>query len=258
MSDKSRFGQNVLRLEVTDTTMREAAEWAERNAPEGTLVLAEEQTAGRGRLGRAWISRRALGIYGSLVLRPKVPPAQATLLTLVAGLGAARGIGEAAGRQCDIRWPNDVLLNDKKCCGVLVELSAEQDRVNYAIAGFGINVNHESMPAELAGAATSLRIETGCEFVREVVLDAVLKHTERYYDMFLERGAPAVLEAFSRASTYVRGRRVVVESGDRTLAGTTAGLSAAGLLLLETDPGRIEPVLTGSVRRWQPDHALEV
>jgi BirA family biotin operon repressor/biotin-[acetyl-CoA-carboxylase] ligase len=257
MAEKPRFGQNTLRLDVTDTTMREAAEWAERNAPEGTLVLAEEQTAGRGRLGRTWISQRGVGIYGSLILRPAVPPAQATALTLVVGLGAARGIGEAAGTQCDIRWPNDVLLNDKKCCGVLVELSAEEERVRYAIAGFGINVNQDSMPPELEPAATSLRLETGCEFVREVVLQSVLKHVERYYDMFLKRGTGAVIEAFSRASTYVRGRRVVVETGDRTLAGTTAGLNPAGLLLLETEAGRVEPVLTGSVRRWQNDHPLE-
>jgi BirA family biotin operon repressor/biotin-[acetyl-CoA-carboxylase] ligase len=186
-----------------------------------------------------------------------VAPAQAAVITLAVGLGIARGIGEAAGRQCDIRWPNDVLLNEKKCCGVLVDLASGQDRVEYAIAGFGINVNQESMPPDLAGIATSLRIETGCEFVREVVLDAVLKHTERYYDMFLERGKPPVLEAFSRASTYVRGRRVAVETGDRTLTGTTAGLNPAGLLLLETDDGRVEPVLTGSVRRWQPDPAVE-
>ncbi len=257
MPEKPRFGQNVLRLDVTDSTMREAAEWAERNAPEGTLILAEEQTAGRGRLGRTWISQRDLGIYGSLILRPDVPPAQATVVTLVVGLGVARGVGEAAGRQCDIRWPNDVLLNDKKCCGVLVELAAEPERVEYAIAGFGINVNHESMPLDLADTATSLRIETGCEFVREAVLNAVLKHTERYYDMFLERGTPAVLEAFARASTYVRGRRVIVETGERTLSGTTAGLDPSGLLLLETDQGRIEPVLAGNVRRWQSD-ALEV
>ncbi len=257
MSPKPRFGHDILRLDVTDTTMREAAEWAERNAPEGTLILAEEQTAGRGRLGRNWISQRGLGIYGSLILRPPVRPAEATIITLVIGLGVARGIGEAAGMQCDIRWPNDVLLNGKKCCGVLVELAAEQGRVQHVIAGFGVNVNHASMPSDLSEVATSLRIETGCDFVRDVVLDAVLRHTERYYDMFLERGGPAVIEAFSRASTYVRGRRVVVDAGDRTLDGTTVGLNDAGLLLLETEDGRIEPVLTGDVRRWQPDAAVE-
>jgi BirA family biotin operon repressor/biotin-[acetyl-CoA-carboxylase] ligase len=113
------------------------------------------------------------------------------------------------------------------------------------------------MPAELAERATSLRIETGCEFLREVVLEAVLRNIERYYDMFLDRGTAAILEAFSRASTYVRGRRVVVETGDRVVAGVTAGLNSSGLLLLETPEGRVEPILTGSVRRWQPDHALE-
>ena len=257
MPRNTRFGQDILRLDVTDSTMREAAEWADRNAPEGTLILAEEQTAGRGRLGRSWNSPRGVGIYGSLILRPPVPPSQAPMLTLVMGLGVSRGIGEAVGKQCDIRWPNDVLLNEKKCCGVLVEMSAEEDRVCYAIAGFGINVNQDSMPPELADIATSLRIETGCEFVRDVVLDAVLKHTARYYDMFLDRGASVIIDAFSRASTYVRGRRVVVESGERAVSGTTAGLNSSGLLLLETTAGRIEPVLTGSLRRWQPDAALE-
>lgn len=253
MPTKPRFGQDTLRLDVTDTTMREAAEWAERNAPEGTLILAEEQTAGRGRLGRNWISQRGLGIYGSLILRPPVPAAQATIITLVLGLGIARGIGETAGMQCDIRWPNDVLLNGKKCCGVLVELAAAQGRVQHVIAGFGINVNHASMPADLSEVATSLRIETGCDFVRDVVLDALLRHSERYYDMFLERGAPAVIDAFSRMSTYVRGRRVVVDAGDRVLDGVTAGLNDAGLLLLETADRCVETVLTGDVRRWQPD-----
>ncbi|HXV29710.1 MAG TPA: biotin--[acetyl-CoA-carboxylase] ligase, partial [Sinorhizobium sp.] len=182
-------------MDVTDTTMREAAEWAERNAPEGTLILAEEQTAGRGRLGRNWVSQRGDGIYGSLILRPPVPASRAAILTLVIGLGACRGIGEAAGVQCDIRWPNDVLLNDKKCCGVLLELAAEESRVRYAVAGFGINVNNVAMPPELTGSATSLRIESGCEFVRQVVLDGVLRHMERYYEMFLERGQEPIVEA---------------------------------------------------------------
>ncbi len=248
MSTRPRFGQNVLRLETTDSTMREAAEWAERNAPEGTLVVAEEQTAGRGRLGRDWVSERGVGIYASLILRPAVAPVQSTLLTLVMGLGLARGLGEAAGMQCDLRWPNDVLLNDKKCCGILLEMSAENDRVRYAIAGFGINVNQAAMPEELRSVATSLRIETGCEYVREVVLDAVLRHAERYYEMFLARGAAPIISAFSRASSYARGRPVVVENGAARIIGTTAGLDSSGLLLLEHEDGRVEPILAGSVR----------
>ena len=246
----ARFGIHVFRHESIDSTMREAAERAETGAPEGTVVIAAEQTAGRGRLGRSWVSQPGVGLYFSLVLRPPVPAAQSAVLTLALGLGAARGIGEACGQRCDIRWPNDVLLNDKKCCGILVEMAAGAERVEYAIAGIGINVNSASMPEDLAPIATSLRIETGCEFVLDVVLQAVLRHCERYYGMFLERGSPSIIEAFSRASSYARGKKVVVENGDSRLCGTTAGLDLSGVLRLECKDGRIEPVLAGSVRPW--------
>jgi len=249
-SKKSRFGQPVYRFETIDTTMKEATTRAENGAPEGTLILADQQTAGRGRLGRTWVSEPGVGLYFSLVLRPPVAAARSSVLTLALGLGAARGIGEACSVQCDIRWPNDVLLNDKKCCGILVESAAESGSLRYAIAGVGINVNQAAMPADLAGIATSLRIETGCEYLRETVLEAVLKHCERYYEMFIERGAQPVVEAFSRASSYVRGEKVVVELGDSQLYGTTAGLDPGGVLLLEREDGSIEPILAGSVRPW--------
>jgi BirA family transcriptional regulator, biotin operon repressor / biotin---[acetyl-CoA-carboxylase] ligase len=205
---KPTFGQPVFRFDGIDSTMREAAERAEAGSPEGTLVVADRQTAGRGRLGRAWVSEPGVGLYFSLILRPPVPAAQSAVLTLALGLGVARGIGEACGRQCDIRWPNDVLLNEKKCAGILVEMSGGGESVLHAIAGIGINVNHKSLPPELAATATSLRIETGCEYVLETVLAAVLSNTERYYGMFLERGAPAVTDAFARASpvTQLGGR----------------------------------------------------
>jgi BirA family biotin operon repressor/biotin-[acetyl-CoA-carboxylase] ligase len=254
MSRKSRFGYPVFHLKTTDTTMREAAEWAERNAPEGTLITADEQTAGRGRLGRLWVSEPDVGIYFSLILRPPVAASRAPLLTLALGLGVSRGIGEAAGLQCDLRWPNDVLLNGKKCSGILVESNADNDILRYAIVGVGINVNNASLPPEVSATATSLRIETGCEYLRETVLDTVLRHMERYYEMFLERGAPAIIEAFTRASSYVRGRKVVVESSGSRLVGTTAGLDPSGVLLLEQPGGRVEPILAGSVRPWTEDN----
>jgi BirA family biotin operon repressor/biotin-[acetyl-CoA-carboxylase] ligase len=232
--------------------MREAAERAAEGAPEGAVVLAEEQTAGRGRLGRSWASERGVGLYFSVLLRPPLPPAQAAVLTLALGLGAARGLGEACGRRCDLRWPNDVLLSDKKCCGILVETAAEQNRLQYAIAGVGINVNQPEMPGDLATLATSLRIETGREFLLEAVLEGVLRQCQRYYEMFLERGTPAIVEAFSRASSYVEGREVIVENGPQRVRGITAGLDSSGALLLRHDEGRIEPVLAGSLRRWLP------
>jgi BirA family biotin operon repressor/biotin-[acetyl-CoA-carboxylase] ligase len=245
---KPSFGQPIFRFESIDSTMREAAERAEAGAPEGTLILAGQQTAGRGRLGRSWVSEPGAGLYFSLILRPPVPAAQSVVLTLALGLGVARAIGEVCGRKCDIRWPNDVLLNDKKCSGILVELSGASDRVEYVIAGIGINVNHASMAPALSLSATSLRIETGCEYPLDVVLGAVLRHGERYYGMFLERGAAAITDAFSRASTYADGKKVVVENMDSRIYGTTAGLESSGVLRLRREDGLIEPILAGSVR----------
>ena len=247
---KTRFGKPVHRFETIDTTMTEATIRAEDGAPEGTLILAEEQTSGRGRLGRTWVSERGAGLYFSLVLRPPPAAARSPVLTLALGLGAARGIAEACGVQCDIRWPNDVVLNDKKCCGILVESAAESGSVRYAIAGVGINVNQAAMPPDLSDIATSLRIETGCEYLLETVLQAVLKHCERYYEMFLERGPQPIVNAFSRASSYARGKKVVVELGGSRIYGTTAGLDPGGVLLLEQEDGSIEPILAGSVRPW--------
>ncbi len=250
MTTQPHFGHVIHRFEKLDTTMLEAANLAEADAPEGTLVIAEQQTAGRGRLGRSWVSEPGVGLYFSIVLRPSMPAAQSAILTLAIGLGVGRGVGEACGRQCDIRWPNDVLLNGKKCSGILVEMAADDERVRYAVAGVGINVNQNEMPADLTDTATSLKIETGCEYVREVVLDKVLRNSERYYEMFLERGSKPIVSAFSRASSYARGKRVVIETGKEVIVGTTAGLDGAGVLQLEREDGSLEPILAGSVRPW--------
>jgi BirA family transcriptional regulator, biotin operon repressor / biotin---[acetyl-CoA-carboxylase] ligase len=228
--------------------MREAAERAEAGAPEGTLVTADEQTVGRGRLGRDWHSPSRSGLYFSLVLRPPVAAAEAMSITLACGLGVARGIGRTCGRQADIRWPNDVLLGGKKCCGILVDLVATGDRARYAIVGVGVNVNQQSFPPELETIATSLSRETGCEWARDVLLESILGALEKYYDTFLERGSGTVVEAFTRASSYAKGRRVEVESAAQSIRGVTAGLDERGILLVRQDDGVIVPVLAGGVR----------
>jgi len=248
MPSRYSFGEPRYDFPSLDTTMREATERAERGAPEGTLIVAYEQTSGRGRLGRSWVSQPSVGLYFSLVLRPPLAPAAALALTLAAGLGVARGVGESCGRRCDLRWPNDVLLGGKKCCGVLVEMTAAEERVRHAVVGVGVNVNQRELPAELASIATSLHIETGCEYLREAVLEAVLRRMEQYYEMFLERGTEAIVTAFSRSSSYVRGKRVVIENGPEEISGTTAGLDERGVLLLDVDGRGIEPILAGGVR----------
>ena len=228
--------------------MREAAQRADAGCPEGTLITADEQTVGRGRLGREWHSPARSGLYFSLVLRPPVAAAQAMSITLACGLGVARGIGRACGQQADIRWPNDILLGGKKCCGILVDLVAGGDRARYVVVGVGVNVNQESFPPELEAIATSLSRETGCEWARDVVLESILTELEKYYGMFVERGASAVVEAFTRASSYAKGRRVEVESSSQSIRGVTAGLDERGILLVRRDDGVVVPVLTGGVR----------
>jgi BirA family biotin operon repressor/biotin-[acetyl-CoA-carboxylase] ligase len=228
--------------------MRLAAELAERGEPHGALVIAEEQTAGRGRFGRSWASPPEQGIYCSLILRPGLAAADAPVITLALGLAVASAIRQTAGLECDLRWPNDVLLSGRKCCGILTELSADRGRVKHIIAGLGINVNQTEMPPELESTATSLRRELGRALPREPLLAAVLNEVDRFLAILVERGAPAIVELFTRASSFACGRRVAILNSTVEMKGTTAGLTPTGILLLRRDDGVTVPVLAGSVR----------
>ena len=210
--------------------MTEAQRLAESGSPEGAIVIAETQTGGRGRLGRSWVSEPGVGLYFSLLLRPHIPAPQLPTLTLAVGLGVAEGIEAACHVECDLRWPNDVLLNGKKCAGILVEASSDDQHSRHVIAGVGINVNHTVMPDDLADIATSARIETACEYDREEVLHHVLRGMESYYGMFLDEGVEAVTQAFTRKSSYVLDKRVAVLNGSEEQHGTTAGLDPTGVL----------------------------
>ena len=238
----------IHRYETLDTTMREAAGRAERGEPAGTVVVAAEQTAGRGRLGRRWESERGAGLYCSLVLRPAGPAAEAPVVTLALGLAAARAIEQVSGVACDLRWPNDVLIGGRKCCGILVEMSADGDLVRHVVAGIGVNVNQTRFPEEVAETATSLRMQTGREWAVETLLEALLQEVDRHLGAMVEQGSRTIVEWFARASTYAAGRRVAVMNGATEIQGVTAGLSETGVLLLEREDGRVEPVLAGSVR----------
>ncbi len=246
------FGRPVFHYPSVDTTMRVAATRAREGCPEGTVVTADEQTAGRGRLGRRWESEPGQGLYLSLVLRPACRPDQAPLLTLVAGLAVKEAIEHAAGVRCDIRWPNDILIGKRKCCGILVEMEAAGGQVSHVVVGIGINVNQLEFPPALDGTATSLRIETGRRWTMDSVMRSVLESTASVYDIFRTAGAEPIIKAFERASTYACGRRVVIEGLPPRAAGpargVTAGLSPSGHLLLRSEDGTVAPVLAGSVR----------
>ena len=222
--------------------MREAARLAQNGCASGTVVGAEEQTAGYGRYGRAWHSEAGAGLYLTLILRLTMPPDSLPLVTLALGLAVAEAISETTGLNCDLRWPNDILVNGKKCCGILTQLDGAA-----ILAGIGINVNHEAFPGELAATATSLRSAAGRRCSREDLLAVMLPAIDAHVAL-LEEDRDAVLEAFSQASSYVRGRRVAVDQEGTVLHGVTDGLTPGGFLIVRDRDGRRHVVLAGGVR----------
>jgi BirA family biotin operon repressor/biotin-[acetyl-CoA-carboxylase] ligase len=242
------FHNNIYHFFKAGSTNDIALDLGHRGAPHGTVVIAEEQTAARGRVGRTWHSEKASGIYMSVLLRPPISPASAAMLTLVAGLAAQEAVARQTGLAPDIRWPNDLLVDGLKFGGILTEMHAEPDRIRFVVVGIGINVNHERFPEELASIATSLRISSGREQSRLELLLQLLLELERYYNRFIADGAGPIVERFTRVSSYARGKRVQVETVKETFAGITDGLDPSGLLRVRRDGGRVETVLSGSVR----------
>jgi len=221
-------GRAIRFFQTVDSTMMAAA-----GQPIGTVIIADEQTAGVGRHGHSWHSEAASGIYCSVVLKP------APLLTLALGLATAEAITLSTGIGCDLRWPNDVMVGGRKAAGILVQL------VNgSAIGGIGINVNHTEFPAQLAPEATSLRLQAGREFSREDILLALLRAVEN----FAEMDNQSILRLFTKASSYAAGRRVVVAQPAGTIRGVTAGLDPSGYLVVRKDDGTETLVLAGGVR----------
>lgn len=226
-----------------------AMRYAADGEPEGAVFLAEQQTAGRGRGGHTWESAQSAGIYASVVLRPTLPPADALLLSLIAGIAVAEAVEQTTGLHPDLRWPNDVLLDGRKFCGILTEMNAEPTRVRYVVVGIGINVNQTSFSGDLATIATSLRMESGREWSRVELTAALLKSLDSEYRKLVEGGAAAraaVLRNFEERSSFARSRLVFVEE-DGGYEGVTEGLDDRGFLLVRTASG-LRTVFSGGVR----------
>ena len=241
------LGKRIHHFFKIDSTNSVAMALGERGEPHGTVVIAEEQTAGRGRAGHTWHSEKTNGIYMTVLLRPPISPQQAPLITLVAGLAVREAIIEQTGLTPDLRWPNDLLFGRKKFCGILTEMNAEQDQIHFVAVGIGINVNHENIPSDLSKIATSLRIESGRVQSRVELVARLLRHLDSYYNRFLEEGPEAIVARFSEVSSYAEGKRVRIESASETYTGTTAGLEPGGLLRVKRDDGRTLPVIAGTL-----------
>jgi BirA family biotin operon repressor/biotin-[acetyl-CoA-carboxylase] ligase len=231
------------------STNVEAMHAAAAGEPEGAVYVAEQQTAGRGRGGHTWDSAQSVGIYCSVVLRPEISPVDALFLSLMTGIAAAQAVERTTGLHPDLRWPNDLLLNGKKVCGILTEMNAEPTHVRYVVLGVGINVNHASFAGELEPIATSLRMESGREWSRVELTAALLKSLDGEYRKFLQGGQDArtaILREFEERSSFARSRYVRVGEDD-AYEGVTEGLDPRGFLLVRTDSG-LRTVLSGDVR----------
>jgi BirA family transcriptional regulator, biotin operon repressor / biotin---[acetyl-CoA-carboxylase] ligase len=242
------FDEHIHHFYKIGSTNTAAMAAAAEGAPEGSVFLAEEQTAGRGRGAHAWQSPRSTGIYCSVIVRPALPPSEVLVLSLAAGLAVKAAVQQVDSRvTADLKWPNDVLIGGKKVCGILTEMNAEATRVRYIVIGIGINVNQASFPKDLP--ATSLRLVTGSEWSRVDVAAALLKSLDREYRQLLEdRDArESILRRFTESSSWVRGKNVRIEDNGTAFEGTTEGLDPRGFLQVRTGQG-IQIVLSGTVR----------
>lgn len=242
-----QIGHKIVHYFRADSTNTIALQMAAQGAAHGTVVLAEEQTAGRGRFGRVWYSERSSGIYASIILRPPLAPSVAPVITLMAGVAAREGIERATGLAPDIRWPNDLLLGGRKLCGILTEMSAEVDRLHAVVVGIGINVNHSQIPGELASIATSLRLQGGKAYSRVQIMAALLRHMEQNYQALLTEGNESITRRWAAASSYAKGKRMRVSTGREEFHAITDGLDANGALRIRRDDGRQEVLVAGEI-----------
>ncbi|NSL52268.1 biotin--[acetyl-CoA-carboxylase] ligase [Calidifontibacillus erzurumensis] len=242
------FGREIYYEESVDSTQKIAHRLAYEGAVEGTIVVSEEQRMGRGRLGRAWFSPIYTGIWVSIILKPEIAPQQAPQLTLLAAVSVVRGIQKATGIRCDIKWPNDILINGKKVVGILTELVAESDRINAVIVGIGMNVNQERehFPEDLQAIATSLAIEGGHKWNRAAILQAVLKEMEDLYFDYLKNGFQVVKLLWESYAVSI-GKQIKARTLTNSITGKALGITDEGVLLLEDEKGTVHRIYSADI-----------
>jgi BirA family biotin operon repressor/biotin-[acetyl-CoA-carboxylase] ligase len=233
-------------FETLDSTNNYAKELAAREAPEGTVVIAETQTGGRGRLGREWDSPPGVGLYVSVVLRPLLPPMELPQITLTTAVAVVRAVRQVTGMAPGIKWPNDLLIHGKKLGGILTEMETESDRIRHVVIGLGLNVNNLKFPPELAGTATSLAQSLGGSFSRVNLLRAWLEEFEDLYERFLNQGFPEILAEW-KSHTVTLGRAVTVRQGPREISGQAVDVAADGALVLQMEAGERVRVTSGEI-----------
>lgn len=241
----TRFlGKTFHYLDTVDSTMEEAFHYGLNNCPDGTVVAADYQLKGRGRFNRVWVSPKAKGLYFSLVLRPDLSLQEIPKLTLLAGVGCLRAFASIAGLKCSVKWPNDIFVHNKKLCGILTEIHADQDRVHFVVIGIGINVN--SSDKQIPHTATSIALETGHKMLRQDVLKIVLEHSEEAYCAFQQEGFASLRQEWAQ-SCNLWGKRIKVHLPHRSIEGQALDIDENGCLIIRTDYGLHEKIISGDI-----------
>ena len=237
----------ILRFDSLPSTNLEAARQAIEGAPEGVCIVAGEQTSGRGRLQRQWVSPKGAGLYFSIILRPQFPQSTWPLLTMMAAIAVRDALLEACAIETDIKWPNDILVNEKKLCGILAE-TVETPLGRAVVVGIGINLTKGSFPLELDSIATDVETAGKQKPELEVVLNALVRALVGYYQILQQGGGPATItREWTTRSSYSEGKRISVSFGAESLVGTTRGLESDGALRVETTAGEIKTIRAGDV-----------
>ena len=240
------LGRQIHYFHSIDSTQFKAHELAKEGVPHGTVIIADQQKGGKGRMGRPWHSPAGTGIWMSIILRPELPLYRCPQLTLITAVAVVQAIREATGVRAEIKWPNDILVKQKKICGILTELNAETDHINYLIIGIGMNVNAENFPIELRDIATSLRIQTGENVKRIPLIQRILENLEKLYQLYLEYGFSPIKSLWEAHADTI-GKRVVLRQPHGSLEGLAVGINEEGILLVRKDNGEIEKVYSADI-----------
>lgn len=241
------MGRQLLVYDVTDSTNTRLKLAGEQQAPHGTVAVADCQEAGKGRMGRSWTTPKGTALAFSVLLRPQIPPQKASMLTLVAALAVSMALDETAGICTRIKWPNDIVFEGKKLCGILTEMSADMDQIHYVITGIGINVQMTEFPEEIRATATSLKLASGKEVLRSQVLGRVLVHFEELYEQFVQEQSMAGLKEAYESRLASLDRPVSVLAPEGPWRGMCMGIRDDGALLVRHEDGSVEAVIAGEV-----------
>lgn len=243
----SWLGQQMQVFDVIDSTNTRLKQQAEAGAVHGTVMAADSQSAGRGRLGRSWVTPPGSALAFSVLVRPEISPAKASMLTLAAALAVSEAVDEMTGLQTKIKWPNDIVHAGKKICGILTEMSADMDQVHYVVIGIGLNVSVTEFPEEISATATSLKLETGAQLLRSELLARILGHLEKRYEQFIaDQGISGMRAAYEERLANLQQRVKVLDPAG-SWEGTCLGIGEDGSLIVTGEDGSTQRVIAGEV-----------